>query len=112
MIVPVLLSMLWFSTFGGTAIYYELFQGAEIAAAVLAAFPFMILMIVMAYFLYRNLSLEWQRHEETEKLLNSRIEQLLLRESEKEAVIQAGIEAHPTVEDTVSETDESHLRIS
>lgn len=187
MIVPVLLSMLWFSTFGGTAIYYELFQGAEIAAAVakevpaglyemlnqlpggyyaaiiavllvsmfvvtsadsatfvlgmftskgvlnptrfvrilwgvlqlsmasalllsggllglrtvsiLAAFPFMLLMILMAYSLYRDLSLEWQRREETEKLLADRIEMLLLRESEKEAAIQAEIEAHPTVED-------------
>ena len=187
MIVPVLLSMLWFSTFGGTAIYYELFQGAEIAAAVakevpaglyemlnqlpggyyavivavllvsmfvvtsadsatfvlgmftskgilnptrfvrilwgvlqlsmasvlllsggllglrtvsiLAAFPFMLLMILMAYSLYRDLSLEWQRREETERLLNDRIEKLLLRESEKEAAIQAEIEAHPTVED-------------
>lgn len=188
MIVPVLLSMLWFSTFGGTAIYYELFQGAEIAAAVakevpaglyemlnqlpggyyaaiiavllvsmfvvtsadsatfvlgmftskgvlnptrfvrilwgvlqlsmasalllsggllglrtvsiLAAFPFMLLMILMAYSLYRDLSLEWQRREETEKLLADRIEMLLLRESEKEAAIQAEIEAHPTVEDS------------
>lgn len=187
MIVPVLLSMLWFSTFGGTAIYLELFQGAEIAAAVakevpaglyemldhlpggyyaaivavllvsmfvvtsadsatfvlgmftskgvlnptrfvrilwgvlqlsmasvlllsggllglrtvsiLAAFPFMLLMILMAYSLYRDLSLEWQRREETERLLNDRIEKLLLRESEKEAAIQAEIEAHPTVED-------------
>lgn len=187
MIVPVLLSMLWFSTFGGTAIYLELFQGAEIAAAVakevpaglyemldhlpggyyaaivavllvsmfvvtsadsatfvlgmftskgvlnptrfvrilwgvlqlsmasvlllsggllglrtvsiLAAFPFMILMILMAYSLYRDLSLEWQRREEKEKLLNDRIEKLLLRESEKEAAIQAETEAHPTVDD-------------
>jgi glycine betaine transporter len=187
MIVPVLLSMLWFSTFGGTAIYLELFQGAEIAAAVakevpaglyemldhlpggyyaaivavllvsmfvvtsadsatfvlgmftskgvlnptrfvrilwgvlqlsmasvlllsggllglrtvsiLAAFPFMLLMILMAYSLYRDLSLEWQRREEKEKLLNDRIEKLLLRESEKEAAIQAEIEAHPTVDD-------------
>ena len=187
MIVPVLLSMLWFSTFGGTAIYLELFQGAEIAAAVakevpaglyemldhlpggyyaaivavllvsmfvvtsadsatfvlgmftskgvlnptrfvrilwgvlqlsmasvlllsggllglrtvsiLAAFPFMLLMILMAYSLYRDLSLEWQRREEKEKLLNDRIEKLLLRESEKEAAIQAETEAHPTVDD-------------
>lgn len=190
MIVPVLLSMLWFSTFGGTAIYYELFQGAEIAAAVakevpaglyemlnqlpggyyaaiiavllvsmfvvtsadsatfvlgmftskgvlnptrfvrilwgilqlsmasvlllsggllglrtvsiLAAFPFMLLMILMAYSLYRDLSLEWQRREETEKLLADRIEMLLLRESEKEASIKAESEAHPTVEDAPS----------
>ncbi|MFE8070621.1 BCCT family transporter [Marinobacteraceae bacterium S3BR75-40.1] len=32
--VPVLLSVLWFSTFGGSALYYELFQQAGIAAAV------------------------------------------------------------------------------
>lgn len=187
MIVPVLLSMLWFSTFGGTAIYFELFQETNIAAAVavevpaglyemldqlpggyyaaiiavllvsmfvvtsadsatfvlgmftskgvlnptrfvrilwgvlqllmagvlllsggllglrtvsiLAAFPFMLLMILMAYSLYRDLSLEWLRREETEKLLNNRVEMLLLRESEREAVAQAAEDAHPVVED-------------
>ncbi len=32
--VPVLLSMLWFGTFGGSALYFELFQGAAIGDAV------------------------------------------------------------------------------
>jgi glycine betaine transporter len=188
MIVPVLLSMLWFSTFGGTAIYFELFQEAGIAAAVaeevpaglyemlnqlpggyyaaivavllvsmfvvtsadsatfvlgmftskgvlnptrfvrilwgvlqlsmasvlllsggllglrtvsiLAAFPFMLLMILMAYSLYRDLSLEWQRREETEKLLHDRIELLLLRESERDIALQAEEEAHPSMPET------------
>jgi glycine betaine transporter len=184
MIVPVLLSMLWFSTFGGSAIYFELFEHAGIAnsvaqevpaglymmldqlpggfyasiAAVLlvsmfvvtsadsatfvlgmftskgvlnptrfvrilwgvlqllmagvlllsggllglrtvsivAAFPFMILMILMAYSLYRDLSLEWLRREEKDKLLHERIELLLMRESEREAARQAKEVAHPT----------------
>ena len=69
---------------------------------ILAAFPFMLLMILMAYSLYRDLSLEWQRREETEKLLYDRIEMLLLRESEREAVAQAAEEAHPVVEDAAN----------
>jgi len=32
--VPVALSAIWFSTFGGTALYFELFEGAGIADAV------------------------------------------------------------------------------
>lgn len=32
--VPVLLSMLWFATFGGSALYFELFEGAAIGDAV------------------------------------------------------------------------------
>jgi len=32
--VPTVLSMLWFSAFGGTALYYEMFEGKGIAAAV------------------------------------------------------------------------------
>ena len=39
MIVPVVLSMLWFSTFGGSAIHFELFQGAGIADAVAQEVP-------------------------------------------------------------------------
>jgi glycine betaine transporter len=34
--VPVALSILWFATFGGTAIYFEMFEGAAISEAVLA----------------------------------------------------------------------------
>lgn len=188
MIVPVLLSMLWFSTFGGSAIYFELFENAGIAAAVaqevpaglyvmldqlpggyyaaiiavllvsmfvvtsadsatfvlgmftskgvlnptrfvrilwgvlqllmasvlllsggllglrtvsiVTAFPFMLLMVLMAYSLYRDLSLEAQRSEEKDRLLHVRIESLLLRESEKEAGLQAEEEAHPTAPET------------
>ena len=39
MIVPVILSMLWFSTFGGSAIHYELFGNAGIADAVAQEVP-------------------------------------------------------------------------
>jgi glycine betaine transporter len=192
MIVPVMLSMLWFSTFGGSAIYFEIFENVGIAEAVaqevpaglyvmldqlpggyyaaiaavilvsmfvvtsadsatfvlgmftskgvlnptrfvrilwgvlqllmacvlllsggliglrtvsiVTAFPFMLLMLLMAYSLYRDLSLEWQRREEKDKLLDERIESLLLRESEREAVRQAEEDAHPTAPEA-SETD-------
>lgn len=187
MVVPVLLSMLWFSTFGGSAIYFELFEHAGIAAAVaqevpaglyvmldqlpggyyaaiaavllvsmfvvtsadsatfvlgmftskgvlnptrfvrilwgvlqllmagvlllsggllglrtvsiVTAFPFMLLMVLMAYSLYRDLALEWRRREEKSKLLHERLELLLLRESEREAARQAEEESHPTAPD-------------
>lgn len=184
MIVPVILSMLWFSTFGGTAIFFELFHNTGIADAVatevpaglyemlaqlpggyyasivavllvsmfvvtsadsatfvlgmftskgvlnptrfvrilwgalqltmaavlllsggleglrtvsiVAAFPFMLLMILMAYSLYLDLNQEWLRREEQDKLLRERLELLLLRESEREAAKLADEEAHPT----------------
>ncbi|MDX2465531.1 MAG: BCCT family transporter [Porticoccus sp.] len=198
MIVPVLLSMLWFSTFGGSAIYFELFEHAGIAAAVaqevpaglyvmldqlpggyyaaiaavllvsmfvvtsadsatfvlgmftskgvlnptrfvrilwgvlqllmaavlllsggllglrtvsiVTAFPFMLLMVLMAYSLYRDLVLESLRLAEKDKLLHERIELLLLRESEREAVRQAEDEAHPTALDE-PEPDLKHVDI-
>tara|TARA_R110001599_G_scaffold79280_1_gene214844 strand:- start:5226 stop:6578 length:1353 start_codon:yes stop_codon:yes gene_type:complete len=185
MIVPVFLSMLWFSTFGGAAIYFELFEHAGIAAAVVeevpaglyvmldqlpggyyaaiaavllvsmfvvtsadsatfvlgmftskgvlnptrfvrilwgvlqllmaavlllsggllglrtvsivTAFPFMLLMVLMAYSLYRDLALESKRREEKDLLLRERIESLLLRESEREASLKEEEDAHPTV---------------
>lgn len=188
MIVPVILSMLWFSTFGGSAIHYELFGNAGIADAVakevpaglyvlleqlpggfyaaigaiilvamfvvtsadsatfvlgmftskgilnptrfvrilwgvvqllmasalllsggllglrtvsiVAAFPFMLLMVLMAYSLYKDLALESRRREERDKLLNERIERLLLRESEREAERLAAEETHPTAPET------------
>lgn len=188
MIVPVILSMLWFSTFGGSAIHYELFGNAGIADAVaqevpaglyvlleqlpggfyaaigaiilvamfvvtsadsatfvlgmftskgilnptrfvrilwgllqllmasalllsggllglrtvsiVAAFPFMLLMVLMAYSLYKDLALEARRREERDKLLNERIERLLLRESEREAERLAAEETHPTAPET------------
>lgn len=184
MIVPVILSMLWFSTFGGTAIFFELFHNTGIADAVatevpaglyemlaqlpggyyasivavllvsmfvvtsadsatfvlgmftskgvlnptrfvrilwgalqltmaavlllsggleglrtvsiVAAFPFMLLMILMAYSLYLDLNQEWLRREEQDKLLRERLELLLLRESEREEAKLADEEAHPT----------------
>lgn len=191
MIVPVILSMLWISTFGGSAIYFELFENAGIAEAVaqevpaglyamldqlpggyyaaivaillvslfvvtsadsatfvlgmftskgvlnptrfvrilwgvlqllmagvlllsggllglrtvsiVTAFPFMLLMVLMAYSLYRDLSLEWQRREEKEKLLDERIESLLLREPERDAALQAEEDAHPTAPEATIE---------
>jgi glycine betaine transporter len=194
MIVPVLLSMLWFATFGGSAIYFDLFADAGIADAVaqempaglyalldqlpggqyaaigavllvsmfvvtsadsatfvlgmftskgilnptrfvrilwgalqllmasalllsggllglrtvsiVAAFPFMLLMVLMALSLYRDLSLEWRRQEEKEQLLRQRLELLLLRESEREAAHLAEEEAHPTAEEATPQTSE------
>jgi glycine betaine transporter len=188
MIVPVILSMLWFSTFGGSAIHFELFGQAGIADAVaqevpaglyvlleqlpggfyaaigaillvamfvvtsadsatfvlgmctskgilnptrfvrilwgvvqllmasalllsggllglrtvsiVAAFPFMLLMVLMAYSLYLDLALESRRREERDKLLNERIERLLLRESEREAERLAAEEIHPSAPET------------
>lgn len=185
MIVPVGLSMLWFATFGGSAIYFELFEGIGIADAVateepaglyllldqlpgggvaavaaialvcmfvitsadsatfvlgmftskgvlnprrfvrilwgslqllmaavlllsggldglrtvsiIAAFPFMVLMVLMSWSLHKDLALEFWRREEKERLLRERIERWLLRESEREAERQAEEEIHPTV---------------
>jgi glycine betaine transporter len=193
MIVPVLLSMLWFSTFGGSAIYFELFENAGIAAAVaqevpaglyamldqlpggfyaaivavllvsmfvvtsadsatfvlgmftskgvlnptrfvrilwgvlqllmagvlllsggllglrtisiVTAFPFMLLMVLMAYSLYRDLSLEWQRRQRNDNLLHERIESMLLRESEREAARQAEENAHPSAPEPTEDAD-------
>ncbi|HZJ81358.1 MAG TPA: BCCT family transporter [Guyparkeria sp.] len=188
MIVPVTLSMLWFAVFGGSAIHFDLYQGAGIAdavarevpaglytlldqlpwgtyagflaivlvglfvvtsansatfvlgmftskgvlnptrfvrflwgtlqlgmamvlllsggleglqtVAIIAAFPFMILMVLMAAALYRDLTREfWQRGEQ-EKLLRQRVEALLLRESEREAQRIAAEEIHPPAPDT------------
>ncbi|MFT7185973.1 MAG: glycine betaine transporter [Pseudohongiellaceae bacterium] len=192
MVVPVILSMLWFSTFGGSAIYFELFEHAGIAAAVaqevpsglyvmldqlpggyyaaivavllvsmfvvtsadsatfvlgmftskgvlnptrfvrvlwgalqllmasvlllsggllglrtvsiVTAFPFMLLMVLMAYSLYKDLALECRLREEKEKLLHERLELLLLRESEREAARQAAEDAHPIA------PEEPHLK--
>lgn len=184
MIVPVVLSMLWFATFGGSALHFELFDHAGIADAVarempsglyvlldqlpwgdllaisaivlvgmfvitsadsatfvlgmftskgvlnptrlvrvlwgglqllmvavlllsggldglrtvsiLAAFPFMLLMMFIAFALYRDLSWEFQQRDEKERRLNARLERLLLRESEREAEQKAKEESHPS----------------
>lgn len=183
MIVPVALSMLWFSVFGGASIHFEIFANAGIADAVaaevpsglfvmleqlpfsgaltavaivlvclflitsadaatfvlgmftskgvlnptttlrvlwaglqlmmvvvllltggleslqtvsiIAAFPFMLLMILIAISLYRDLSQEIAMKAETDRLLAMRIERLLLREDEREAARQAEEETHP-----------------
>ena len=185
MIVPVALSMLWFSTFGGAAIQFEIFENAGIADAVaaevpaglyalldqlpgsslltvaaialvgmflvtsadsatfvlgmftskgvlnptravrvlwgslqmvlvvvlllaggleslrtvsiIAAFPFMLLMILLAVSLYSDLSQEIATRDEKAQLLERRIENLLLRESEREKAEKAEAEVHPTV---------------
>jgi len=184
MLVPVGLSVLWFSAFGGSAIHFELFDGAGIAEAVqqevpaglyalfdllpgghyaaiaaialvsmfvitsadsatfvlgmftskgvlnptrfvrilwgalqllmaavllfsgglyglrtlsiLAAFPFMLLMVLMAVSLHRDLRQELWRREEKQQLLHERVEKLLLRESEREAQRLKEEQAHPT----------------
>ncbi|WP_127145382.1 BCCT family transporter [Pelagibacterium montanilacus] len=184
MIVPVALSMLWFSVFGGAAIHSELFSGTGIADAVadevpsglfvlldelplsglltiaamvlvclflvtsadaatfvlgmftskgvlnpttavrvlwaglqlmvvavllltggleslqtvsiIAAFPFMLLMILIAVALFRDLALEVATKNETDRLLALRIERLLLRDDEREAARQAEDEVHPS----------------
>ncbi|MGQ9424341.1 BCCT family transporter [Gilvimarinus sp. F26214L] len=184
MIVPVVLSMLWFSSFGGSAIHFELSGQAGIADAVareapaglyvlldqlpwstllsvaatllvamfvitsadsatfvlgmftskgvlnptrfvrilwgclqlsvaavlllsggleglrtvsiIAAFPFMLVMLLMTFALYKDLSLEFQRREQKTLLLESRIERLLLRESEREAEQAVEEEVHPS----------------
>ncbi|MBN1615057.1 MAG: BCCT family transporter [Deltaproteobacteria bacterium] len=194
MIMPVALSMLWFSAFGGSAIHFELFDKVGIADAValevpaglyvlldqlpwgnvaaitaivlvcmfvitsadsatfvlgmftskgvlnptrlvrilwgslqllmagvlllsgglyglrtvsiIAAFPFMLLMVLMAFSLHRDLKLEVRRQEEKERLLHERIEQLLLREAEHEAERQIAEEIHPTApEESVEKED-------
>ncbi|MEN3975141.1 BCCT family transporter [Emcibacter sp. SYSU 3D8] len=184
MIVPVALSMLWFSVFGGSAVYFELFKQAGIADAVaneapsglyvlldqlpasrmlvagtvllvamfvmtsansatfilgmftskgvlnptrfvrvfwgvmilvlaaallfsgglgglqtisiITAFPFMLLMILIAFSLYRDLSKEFAIRDESARVLNARIEQFFLREPEREAAREAEEEVHPT----------------
>lgn len=194
MIVPVALSILWFSTFGGSAIHFELFDHAGIADAVarqvpaglyvlldqfpggkvaavaaialvsmfvitsadsatfvlgmftskgvlnptrfvrilwgglqlltaaalllsgglyglrtvsiIAAFPFMLLMVLMALSLYKDLALESRRLQEKERLLRARIERLLLRESELEAQRVAEEETHPTAPESSPEPQE------
>lgn len=193
MLVPVLLSVLWFSAFGGSAVHLELYAGAGIADAVaeevsaglfalfdsipggyfasiaavllvcifvitsadsatfvlgmfsskgvlnptrfvrilwgvlqllmaatllfsgglyglqtlsiLAAFPFMLLVMLMAVALHRDLQQELRRRDQQEQLLRSRIQGWLLRESEREAQRRQEEEAHPTVPEELESTD-------
>jgi len=194
MIVPVGLSILWFGTFGGSAIHFQLFEHVDIAGAVarevpaglytlldqfpggawaalaavvlvcvfvitsadsatfvlgmftskgvlnptrfvrvlwgaltllmavalllggglqglrtvsiVAAFPFMLLMVLMAFALYRDLTKEFWQREARERLLRTRIETLLLRESEREAQRAAEEEIHPTAPEAANRGDE------
>jgi glycine betaine transporter len=68
--------------------------------SIIAAFPFMLLMILIAVSLYRDLSHELALKAETDRLLTTRIERLLLREAEREAAKQAEEEIHPNVPET------------
>ena len=190
MVVPVALSMLWFATFGGAAIRFEIFADAGIAEAVarevpaglyvlleqlpmsgpltvlaialvamflvtsadsatvvlgmftskgvldptramrmvwgslqlmmvlvllltgglqslrtvsiIAAFPFMLLMILMAVSLYRDLSQEMAQRREQDRILRQRIEEHLLWAYEREAAQQAQEEVHPTAPETAA----------
>ncbi len=193
MIVPVALSMLWFSGFGGSAIYFELFggnpgiadavareapaglfvlleqlpwsDGLAVAAialvcmfvvtsadsatfvlgmftskgvlnptrvlrglwgtlpllmaaalllsgglyglqtvSIIAAFPFMILMILIAISLHKDFAFDIAQENETNRLLHERVEMLLLREAEREEARQIAEETHPTAPDTEEES--------
>ena len=57
--------------------------------SIIAAFPFMLLMVPMVFSLHEDLKLEVRRQEEKDRLLHERIEQLLMREAEREAERQA-----------------------
>ncbi|WP_101067234.1 BCCT family transporter [Roseovarius salinarum] len=184
MVVPVALSMLWFSAFGGAAIHFEIFENAGIAEAVaqevpaglyvlldqlplgglltvaaillvcmflvtsadsatfvlgmftskgvlnpgravrilwgclqllvvvvllltggleslrtvsiIAAFPFMLLMVLIAVSLYRDVAREVALREERARLLDERIERLLMRAAEREEAQKFEEESHPT----------------
>ncbi|MGB7757762.1 MAG: BCCT family transporter [Salinisphaera sp.] len=74
--------------------------------SIIAAFPFMILMVLMAFALHRDLTLEFRQRKEKNKLLQQRIENLLLRESEREAQRIAAEEVHPTAPDTPPEPEQ------
>ncbi|MGD2140865.1 MAG: BCCT family transporter [Burkholderiales bacterium] len=197
MIVPVVLSMLWFSAFGGSAIHFELFGEAGIADAVarevpaglyalldqlpwghiaaiaaialvcmfvitssdsatfvlgmftskgvlnptrpvriiwgvlelllagvlllsgglqalqtvsiIAAFPFMLLMVLMAFALHKDLWAEIRRQDEKHRVLHERLEEVLLRETEREAERRTEEEIHPTAPESATEKIESGM---
>ncbi|QGT78600.1 BCCT family transporter [Guyparkeria halophila] len=69
--------------------------------SIIAAFPFMLLMVLMAFALHRDLTQEFWQREEKERLIRQRVENLLLRESEREAERAAAEEVHPSAPDTV-----------
>jgi len=76
--------------------------------SIIAAFPFMILMVLMAFALHRDLTQEFWQREEKEKLLRERVESLLLRESEREAQLAAEEEVHPSAPDSPVEAEPLH----
>jgi glycine betaine transporter len=65
--------------------------------SIIAAFPFMVLLILLAVSLFRDLSQEIAARDEKARLLEQRIERLLMRESEREKAEKAEAEVHPTV---------------
>lgn len=69
--------------------------------SIIAAFPFMLLMVLMAFSLHKDLTLEIRRGEEKERLLRTRIEHWLMRESEREAERLAQEQIHPTAPEAV-----------
>jgi len=73
--------------------------------SIIAAFPFMILMILIAASLYRDLAREIAARDEKARLLDLRIEHLLMRESEREAAERAEAEIHPTVPEEGAATE-------
>ncbi len=70
--------------------------------SIIAAFPFMLLMVLMAFALHRDLTQEFWQREEKERVIHQRIENMLMRESERQAEREAAEEVHPTAPDTVS----------
>jgi glycine betaine transporter len=76
--------------------------------SIIAAFPFMLLMILMAVSLYLDLSRELAMRAEKERMLRKRIEDHLLWAYEREAELQTEEDQHPTVPETsLPEPDES-----
>ncbi|WP_299442926.1 BCCT family transporter [uncultured Rhodospira sp.] len=68
--------------------------------SIIAAFPFMLLMIMIAASLYRDLSYEIETRQQREQVLTERIEWLLLREAEREAARAYEEDVHPTIAET------------
>lgn len=77
------------------------------SVSIVAAFPFMLLMILIAVALYRDLAQELAMRDEKARVLNKRIERWLLRESEREAAEKAEAEIHPTVPEEGTQTGRS-----
>ncbi|PWE29895.1 hypothetical protein DDZ14_16855 [Maritimibacter sp. 55A14] len=76
-------------------------------ASIVTAFPSMLLIIIIAVSLYRDLAQEIVARDEKARLLDMRIERLLLRESERDAAEKAGAEIHPTVPEEGAPTEPS-----